>query len=1039
MYRSRSSKFLLSVVAFFLSGTLCFAQEIELSELSSAGLLSEAGQELSSDNYVGAIPYLTEYLVRMEGVNDERVITLMQSVRLKLGQIGAYLNDSSMAISYLTEYTQSLPCLQPREAWKLLALNLYEKEEYSTCVEAATYALTNPEPKELPQSKEPVDYDDLSDDELGGLSARQLKRIEREEKKRKRTDRAEQILDESPDGEAPYTLEEQVMLHMTLAESNFTMNEWKECIDPYQFVVTNEVDEERRGYAILQLINSFIALERYDEAKNSILDLYETDARYNIRVNMALMSAAAALFNAGEYDSALILYRMVLPRDELIVFQVDKMNSLRREAGLPNVEIVFTTNEMNRVETTFGNKQDDFEVSMNEFNLGLPSKPEALLKLEESVGILASLPPYENDVIFRCGLIFVQSKRPWEAVEALNYVYEQNPDNEIGQRAFAEMMFVLVDPLEEYEQVEIQGREFLARYDTGLAPRQVAYAMTLAYQKQILWNEIKSLMPIIERFNESDNGSIRRYECELYYMQAIADMVLLNYFEARAGFKRVLIDFPDSHQQENTRYWHAMSQIFLKEFQQAYEEFLSYETTYSSGNWLPSAIFNSGVAQFGLEEYELATEIFTRVIDTFPDDIVYSDALGLRGDLYASDGALEEAETDYLEAIRSAHLTRQDSYAVFQLVSMYDLEDRHEEIVELLYAYLDRCGDEADVAKAAYWIGKTKIKQGLIPEAIAVYKDTILTYGNDIAQDGVDLIITETIKISKRLSDLEREVLINELEIERYDTEDKTLELRLRVLIAKMTDQANELGHQLIEELLDFTVAPPPVLAVICDASLENKDFSRADELLNLFVTRYEASDFMRSALKLSAYGQYDQGDLDEALSIASEAQALYGTEADLDWSQLLKGMILIDQEAWEDAEKAYRAILTVREWRGAPYAEAMFQLGRISELTGKLSAAFGWYQRTYFQYRAHAKGYWAAEAYLASANVLGMMGLENDQRNTYRSMLFDRYVNMLPQANVAREYLGFDEVIEIETKIELGQDLVLEEPIGSSLKADDE
>ena len=69
-----------------------------------------------------------------------------------------------------------------------------------------------------------------------------------------------------------------------------------------------------------------------------------------------------------------------------------------------------------------------------------------------------------------------------------------------------------------------------------MAPRQVAYAMTLAYQKQNLWNEIKNLMPIIERFEESENGSIRRYECELYYMQAIADMVLLNYFEARAGF-----------------------------------------------------------------------------------------------------------------------------------------------------------------------------------------------------------------------------------------------------------------------------------------------------------------------------------------------------------------------------------------------------------------------------------------------------------------------------------------------------------------------
>ena len=124
MYRSRSSKFLLLVATFITYGTLCLAQEMELSELSSAGLLSEAGQELSSDNYAGAIPYLTEYLVRMDGVQDDRVITLVQSVRLKLGQIGAYLNDSTMAISYLTEYTEKLPCMQPREAWKLLALNL---------------------------------------------------------------------------------------------------------------------------------------------------------------------------------------------------------------------------------------------------------------------------------------------------------------------------------------------------------------------------------------------------------------------------------------------------------------------------------------------------------------------------------------------------------------------------------------------------------------------------------------------------------------------------------------------------------------------------------------------------------------------------------------------------------------------------------------------------------------------------------------------------------------------------------------------------
>ena len=1040
MYRSRSSKVLLALVAWLIGCGIAEGQEVALSELSSSGLLAEAGQSLSVDNYAGAIPYLNEYLTRMEDVQDDRVMALMQSVRLKLGQIGAHLEDSSMAVRYLTEYTEKLPCLQPREAWKLLALNLFELDEFPKCVAAAEYALSRPEPKELPKTSGPVDVEELSKDERGGLSARQLKRIEREEKNKKKTSRGEQLIEEAPDAESDYSVEELVMLNMTLAEANMKMSLWEKCIEPYQYVVTHEADEERRGYAILQLITAYIGLERYGDAKDSILELYQTDARYNIRVNMALMSAAAALYNAEEYDSALLLYRMVLPRDELIVYQIDKMNGLRREAGLSDVEIVVTTNDAGRVETAFGDKLGEFEVVEEDgFAQGLPPKPEELLRLEESVSILISLPPYEVDVIFRCGLIFVQSGRPWEAVEALQYVYDQDPAAEIGKRAFAEMMFVLVNPLEEYAQVEVLGREFLATYDEGLTPRQVAYAMTLAYQKQVLWADVKGLLPIIERFVDSDNSGVLRYECELYFMQAIADMVLLNYFEARVGFERVLIDYPDSHQQENARYWHAMAQQFLKNFQDSYDEFTAYEEAYPDGDWLPSVVFNMGVSQFGLENYEKAQEILTRAIHTFPDDVVYSDALALRGDLYASDGLLDEAEADYRHAIAAAQAVRQDSYAVFQLVSMFDLEDRYEGTVELLYAYLERCADEADVAKATYWIGKTKINQGLLSEAVEVYKQTILDYGHDITQEGVDLIITETIKVSRRLSELEREVLLNELEVARYDTDDKTLELRLRVLIAEMREEANELGRQLIGELDDLALAPPPVLAVICDASLAQKDFSRASEILELFTTRYETSDFMRSALKLSAYGLFEEGELEGALAMSSEAQALYGTEPDLVWSQLLKGLVRMEQQEWEAAEKAFRAVLTVREWRGAPYAESMFQLGKIAELSGKPSTAFGWYQRTYFQFRAHAKGYWAAEAYLASAEVLGAMGLENDKRNTYRAMLFDRFVNTLPQAEVARAYLGEDETIEIEMKMELGESLALEEPIGSRLKDENE
>ena len=82
-------------------------------------------------------------------------------------------------------------------------------------------------------------------------------------------------------------------------------------------------------------------------------------------------------------------------------------------------------------------------------------------------------------------------------------------------------------------------------------------------------------------------------------------MVLLNYFEARSGFDRVLIDYPGSHQQENASYWHAMSQVFLKNYTEALEELFEFESNFPNSKWLPSVIFHQGICYFGLENMKM--------------------------------------------------------------------------------------------------------------------------------------------------------------------------------------------------------------------------------------------------------------------------------------------------------------------------------------------------------------------------------------------------------------------------------------------------
>lgn len=1016
--------FLFPVIGVFLGASAAFGQveTNDLDQLSASGLLGEASRLLAAEQINQAVPFLKGYLARMQDTDDARVLALIQEVRLKLAKINIYQANPEEAVDYLKAYLSNRPCYKPREALKLLAVKQSELAHYQECVAAAQEALTRPQPRELIVEEQAVSVEDLSEEELGGFTTRQMKRFE--EMAAESDDLTAGISSNAPEPEPDYTLDELLLLHMTLAEAYTALEDWESSLEHYRFVIDQAEQGDRRGVAAMKMVSALIRLERAQQAASLVADLYETDLRYELRFNMALMKAADALVEQQEYARALVLYRMVIPRQQIVDYQAVQMNKIRRKTGLPDVNIRIVTNRAGRIQTLFGDQfaQISTEEDDAEGSLSLPPKPQELLQLEERAGAVMSFPPYEQEVIYRTGQLFAESGRPWEAVVALRSVAEHNPDGEMGQRAFYESLQILTDPLEEYAQVETLGRAFLEKYRAGLGPRQVAHALTGAFQRQEKMEAIKELLPIIQRFKFSDDPIVRQVECELYYMQAVADMVLLNYRKAEAGFRYVLTEFPDSHQEDNTSYWHAMSLLFLQNYDEALAEFEAYQQDFPDGNWQDTVDFRRGICLFGLERYEEAEACFTKVIHTYEDSRVYPDACSMRGDLLAAKGQLDQAQADYEEAFKTAHNPRQAGYATFQMASMFELEERYDEILSVVHAYLERYGEEADVAKAAYWVGKTKLAQGLTGEAVSAYLEAIVEYGDHVSQDGVDLIINELVNMSRRqLTDDEIAALKSNLKAARQAAENQTLDLRLRVLLAKLNGTELALGKELIAELDDLTQAPPPVLGIICDASFEEEDYSRAKEMFELFLTRFEESEFMRSAYKLRAYDLFAANDLAGAMNIVEDAQALYGTEPDVAWAQLLKGRIELEQGNVAAARETFRAVLTVRAWRGVPYAKATLALGETEEAAGNPVRAFGWYQRVYSLYKAYDDGYWAAEAYLASARCLRKMGRENDRRNTFRAMLFDKYVNTLPQADAARAALGADEVMEINRMLAAG------------------
>ncbi len=937
------------------------------------------------------------YLGMVEESQAPRVIAIAQDIRFKLGTIlikGERLDEAS---AVLQDYIDTPLAEKPRQAMKMLATCYFEIEAYEECVTAVTNALYYNENPVLEAQKVIKGDDDEEDIKL-----------------------------EPKEPEPEFTQEELTMLHMTLAESYYNLKKWEECIAPFSYVIEHTPSDQRKGYAIMQVINALIEIPAFDRIMEWVPQLYRTDARFDIRVNLALMNAAAALYDAGEYDSALPLYRMILPRDELVAYQQGKVRDLRIAAGLPPEEGA----ELTADDILLFGAAEEKEATTEEKNADtgmLDEKPKELIELENLIIALKDLPPYELDIQYRMADLYKTVERYWEGVKFFDIVFSADPESEVGERSIYEIIDTLLESLDEPKEAETRGFDYMGKYPKGMTPRQIAYMLTGYYQEKQEMASIKPIKPYLDGFVRTNDEAIVKYDAELYFMQAVADLILQKYEESEKGFKYVLDEFPGSHQEANSTYWYGMSQMFLQKYVDAFPNFETYIKKFPTEQFVDECWFQGGICLFGQEKYSEAKERFGYVIETYPDSSVFPEACSMRGDIYGSEGMLDEAIADYEKAILAAKKVNQATYATFQMADVYEAEEKYDDIIRVVERYLDTYQAEADIAKALFWIGKTKIQQKLYEEAVATYVDAIVKYGGDLRQDGVDLMIAELVKISAIYLDGEQQAKLKADLTNALETSDNlTLNLRLRVTLAKLDKTEVALGLQLLQELPDLENASPPVLACICNASFEKKDYSRAEELLRIFINKFEDSEYMRAAYKLRGYGQYAAKDFEGAVATINDAQALYGTEYDVAWAQLMKAQILFDEgklDGPEGARAANMNILNVPSWRGAPVAQATYQLGQVEEKAGNLKKAFGFYQRAYFQYKGHSGGLWAAEGYLGSARVLKKMGAgyENDRRNTYRAMLFDPYVNELPQAEEAREVLGAAEVSEIEAYILTG------------------
>jgi len=1075
-YKMRWMRWLCVILFSFtlFLGADSFAKPKKKKKITAAELMKLFNRQYKAGEYEKAVGTMHRYLALRDLSPTPGVIQATQKKRFLLIKIllKHFPDDRLDDLEEQLEIYIDKPFGEyPRMARALLATVLFKLEKYGKCVVAVDNALR------------------YNEDPASRAGAAPLPIY-----LQKKTDLSKY---EKKDMEVEYSQKTITQLQYIKAQALFKSRQWDACIEPYQYVADHSKDSQKVGQSLMKMIEAMLKKKDFDRLSKFIPQLYKTDSRYDIRVNIALMDVAATLYKAKRYNDALPLYRMIMPRDELLKFQKARLRQMRIDAGLPPEENMKVSEEekllfLPQKGGLFG-KEKSLEESEEEkkarekaekqrlknarFGRNInykvkekkqepkedPKKKEARKAIDSLANLIRQiegLPAYDLNIKYQMGVIYEKVGRYWEALTFFNFVYEKSPQSKVGKAAINRSIKILLEKCNDSKEAEKVAFAYLKEHKKGLISRQIIYLFMQHYQKTNALKNVKKFKPYIESLipateDESDYSQILRFDSYFYYMLGVADLVAYNFAGAEKGFQRVIDKFQSEKEAEIALYWKGMAMLYQKKFTQALKIFKLYREKYPDGEWVKKALYREGVCEFGLENYVAASNRFNYIISNYssPDvkstqyTSIFSDACNMRGDLRGAAGALTDAEMDYRKAIERAVNEHQAQYAVFKLAAIYKTpaQKNYDGIIQLVTAYVNKYKEKADLAKAMYWIGQSKIQKDprLAPEVISNYVNAIIRFGNIVHQDGVDMMIVELVKIQRTwYNEEQRKVLLKELNNAVKVVAPGALKLRLRVLIAKITKTENELGKQLLSELSNFDNVPPPVLSVLCKVSLKEKIYKRSAELLAIFKEKYEESIYIKEAYKLRCFALFDQKKYKEALQCLEEVQTYFGSDSDMAWAQLKKGEIYAVEFLSLSGEAAkrkynqtiteYNRVFSVRAWRGIPQAKATYLKGKLAESAGDKSKiqsekrkewnyAFAYYQRLCYQFKGYQRGYWAAEGYLACARCLKKLGRMHDRTNIFRAMLYDRYVNKLPQAEVAKKALGPAVVSEIMKQLNNG------------------
>lgn len=905
--------------------------ELPVSAQATSSLLERAKELLQANNPEALLPYLRELLIRMEGNEDEEARKVrsfcMYQIAVCQMQIKRYADAAESFERFIKEYPKDslvpVASLQVAESYAMGG-KWSEVEKYSAAL------ITN---KALDPGQR--------------SSARKI-----------------------------------------YAEALYNQRKWAEATVPLLEIFDEasgaEQADVRSGSAVM-LVTCYA---KAGDFKNlfKFLPYCGDNVRQDAGLNMALVESGDMKLRRAEYLDALVLYRMVFRKAELIGNYKKQIAALQKALKEPYVA------KIGSLRSTYDEKQRSLQMQLN--------------RLSEQQKKIADGGNYDLDIEIRTAQCYAGLKRSWPAYTIYKHLYTDFPREQAAEDARFFAFTMLLD-VREWNRAADEGAAYLKFYPKGAYVDEVTLNLVQAYlQAGRLDLAQETGLKAIKTLPE------HRFMDQLQYLMGYIHFQKQDYSIALETFSKVFQKWPDSIYYEACDYWMAMCRLFLGQFSEAAAAFEAYlkNEAYSPAEFAEDAGYRLGIALYGANQFEQSEKVFRRFLENYPSSNLRSEAYSMVGDLRGAEGDLDVALTFYAKGRETAVNIEQVNYAVFQTAKTYELQQNYQAIIALMESYMAERGAEGNFSGAGFWIGKAYKAQGSYEKALETYIDTVVRFGNRLENEDVDLILRELIKeyqsqeaAAYRGGFLQK--LVGALEASRSRSE-KVLQLRLEALFVSIAEGAEH--DRLLKDILARNTvedASPITLQLIAREALTREDAAKVHQAYDRMMSAFQASELVLDVMNYEIQALLKEGRYEDVLVLAEEITNRFGYRAEVGLTRLVKAHAYRELKRYEEAVATYKELFAIREWRGPLTPQALYWIGICTENLGKPQEAFAFFQRVYVLYEGYTE--WVARAYEGSIRCLGKLSRNDDIIRTYQEMLANPDVAATPEGQRARNELS--------------------------------